>query len=232
MAQQACILIVEDDQALVELLRWHMSQAGFRTLETGDGEEALALVQQEQPDLVILDWMIASLSGIEVCRRIRRTAGQENLPVIMLTARSSEDDRLRGLEIGADDYVTKPFSPSELVMRVRAVLRRSRPAVSGGMLKVGSIVMNTSAYQVTRDGQVLQLAPTEYRMLRFFMERPGRVLSRMQLLDGVWGREGEIELRTVDVHIRRLRAALNAGGKPDLIRTVREAGYSLDEPDS
>jgi two-component system, OmpR family, phosphate regulon response regulator PhoB len=228
MSDRARILIVEDDPPLAELLHWHMTQAGFDVLVTADGEEALLLVEEERPDLVILDWMIESLSGIEVCRRIRRMTDFTALPVIMLTARSAEDDRLRGLETGADDYVTKPFSPPELVMRVRAVLRRSRPAVAGETLKVGSIAMDTSAFVVTRDGSSVQLGPTEYRLLRYFLERPGRVLSRMQLLDGVWGRDSDIEMRTVDVHIRRLRAAINTEGKKDIIRTVRAAGYSLD----
>ncbi len=226
--QRAKILIVEDDPPLAELLHWHMSQAGFDVVATADGEEALLLIEEERPDLVILDWMIESLSGIEVCRRIRRMGEMASLPVIMLTARSAEDDRLRGLETGADDYVTKPFSPAELVLRVKAVLRRTRPAVSGEMLKVGSITMDTSGYHVVRDGEPVQLGPTEYRILRYLMERPGRVLSRLQLLDGVWGRDSDIEIRTVDVHIRRLRAAMNGDGKKDIIRTVRAAGYSLN----
>lgn len=226
--QRAKILIVEDDPPIAELLHWHISQAGFDVLATADGDEALLLIEEERPDLVILDWMIESLSGIEVCRRIRRMGEMSSLPVIMLTARSAEDDRLRGLETGADDYVTKPFSPAELVLRVKAVLRRTNPAVSGEMLKVGGITMDTSGYHVVRDGEPVQLGPTEYRILRYLMERPGRVLSRMQLLDGVWGRDSDIEIRTVDVHIRRLRAAMNGEGKKDIIRTVRAAGYSLN----
>lgn len=226
--QRAKILIVEDDPPLAELLHWHISQAGFDVIATADGEEALLLIEEERPDLVILDWMIESLSGIEVCRRIRRMGEMSSLPIIMLTARSAEDDRLRGLETGADDYVTKPFSPAELVLRVKAVLRRTRPAVSGETLKVGSITMDTSGHHVARDGEPVQLGPTEYRILRYLMERPGRVLSRMQLLDGVWGRDSDIEIRTVDVHIRRLRAAMNGDGKKDIIRTVRAAGYSLN----
>lgn len=228
MSDRAKILIVEDDPPLAELLGWHMTQAGFDIISTADGEEALLLIEEERPDLVVLDWMIESLSGIEVCRRIRRMGEFASLPVIMLTARSAEDDRLRGLETGADDYVTKPFSPAELVMRVKAVLRRTRPAVAGEILKVGSIAMDTSAFNVTRDEAPVQLGPTEYRLLRYFLERPGRVLSRMQLLDGVWGRDSDIEIRTVDVHIRRLRAAINGDGKTDVIRTVRAAGYSLN----
>lgn len=228
MSNRAKILIVEDDPPLSELLQWHITQAGFDAICTPDGEEALLLIEEERPDLVILDWMIESLSGIEVCRRIRRMGEFASLPVIMLTARSAEDDRLRGLETGADDYVTKPFSPAELVMRVKAVLRRTRPAVSGEVLNVGTIAMDTSAYNVTREGQPVELGPTEYRLLRYFLERPGRVLSRMQLLDGVWGRDRDIEIRTVDVHVRRLRAAINQEGQKDIIRTVRAAGYSLD----
>jgi two-component system phosphate regulon response regulator PhoB len=230
MSGHAKILIVEDDPPLAELLNWNMTQAGFETVLTSDGEEALLLIEEERPDLVILDWMIESLSGIEVCRRIRRMGEFATLPVIMLTARSAEDDRLRGLETGADDYVTKPFSPAELVMRVKAVLRRTRPAVAGEILKVGGIAMDTSAYSVTRDGRPVELGPTEYRLLRYFLERPGRVLSRMQLLDGVWGRDRDIEIRTVDVHVRRLRAAINLDGQSDVIRTVRAAGYSLKAP--
>jgi two-component system, OmpR family, phosphate regulon response regulator PhoB len=228
MADRAKILIVEDDAPIAELVHWHVTQAGFDSIMTADGEEAILLVEEERPDLVILDWMIESISGIEVCRRIRRMSDFASLPIIMLTARSAEDDRLRGLETGADDYVTKPFSPAELVMRIKAVLRRTRPAMAGEMLSVGSITMDTSAHHVTRDGEPIQLGPTEYRLLRYFLERPGRVFSRVQLLDGVWGRDSDIEIRTVDVHIRRLRAAINTGGKKDVIRTVRAAGYSLD----
>jgi two-component system, OmpR family, phosphate regulon response regulator PhoB len=228
MSDRAKILIVEDDPPLAELLHWHVTQAGFDAIVTKDGEETLLLIEEERPDLVLLDWMIESLSGIEVCRRIRRKDEFASLPIIMLTARSAEDDRLRGLETGADDYITKPFSPAEMIMRVRAVLRRSRPAVSGAVLSAGPLSMDTSSYIVKRDGTNVQLGPTEYRLLRYFMERPGRVLSRMQLLDGVWGRDSDIEIRTVDVHIRRLRAAINVNGKKDLIRTVRSAGYSLN----
>jgi two-component system, OmpR family, phosphate regulon response regulator PhoB len=228
MSDRAKILIVEDDAPLADLLRWHVTQAGFDCVQTADGEEALLLIEEERPDLVLLDWMIENISGIEVCRRIRRKADFASLPVIMLTARSDEDDRLRGLETGADDYITKPFSPAEVIMRIRAVLRRSRPAMSGAVIQVGAVLMDTSAYTVTRDDVPIQLGPTEYRLLRYFMERPGRALSRVQLLDGVWGRESDIEIRTVDVHIRRLRAALNIGGKSDIIRTVRAVGYAIN----
>jgi two-component system phosphate regulon response regulator PhoB len=172
--------------------------------------------------------MIASLSGIEVCRRLRRTPETASLPIIMLTARAEEGDRVRGLETGADDYVTKPFSPRELVARVRALLRRLRPALSGATLEYAGIRMDTATHRATRDGVALQLGPTEFRLLRHFLEHPGRVFSREQLLDSVWGRDVYIELRTVDVHIRRLRKAINGDGLPDLVRTVRSAGYALD----
>jgi two-component system phosphate regulon response regulator PhoB len=226
------ILLVEDDASLVELIRYNLEKEGFDVVCTGDGEEALVIAQEDKPDLVILDWMIANLSGIEVCRRLRRAPTTAGLPIVMLTARAEEADRIRGLETGADDYVTKPFSPRELVARVRAVLRRLRPALSGGSLEYAGISMDTSAHKVTRDGNAVALGPTEFRLLRHFLEHPGRVFSREQLLDAVWGRDVYVEQRTVDVHIRRLRKAVNAtpGGAelPDVIRTVRSAGYSLD----
>ncbi|MGQ5701847.1 phosphate regulon transcriptional regulator PhoB [Sandaracinobacteroides sp. A072] len=222
------ILLVEDDSSLVELIRYNLDREGFSVVTTPDGEEALVLAEEEQPDLVILDWMIANLSGIEVCRRLRRAPETASLPIIMLTARAEETDRIRGLETGADDYVTKPFSPRELVARVRALLRRLRPALSGGHLEHGGVVMDTSAHKVTRDGVPVQLGPTEFRLLRHFLEHPGRVFSREQLLDAVWGRDVYVEQRTVDVHIRRLRKAINQDNLPDIIRTVRSAGYALD----
>ncbi len=225
---RAKILLVEDDANLVELIRYNLDKEGFEVVSTPDGEEALVLAEEERPDVVVLDWMIANLSGIEVCRRLRRAPETAALPIIMLTARAEEGDRVRGLETGADDYVTKPFSPRELVARVRALLRRLRPALSGGHLEYGGIVMDTSAHKVTRDGMPVQLGPTEFRLLRHFLEHPGRVFSREQLLDAVWGRDVYVEQRTVDVHIRRLRKAINGDDLPDLIRTVRSAGYSLD----
>jgi len=223
------ILLVEDDANLVELIRYNMEKEGFEVRSTPDGEEALVIAEEERPDVLVLDWMIASLSGIEVCRRLRRSPETAGIPIIMLTARAEEGDRVRGLETGADDYVTKPFSPRELVARVRALLRRLRPALSGGSLDYGGIVMDTSAYKVTRDGLPVQLGPTEFRLLRHFLEHPGRVFSREQLLDAVWGRDVYVEQRTVDVHIRRLRKAINRDDLPDLIRTVRSAGYALDQ---
>jgi two-component system phosphate regulon response regulator PhoB len=226
------ILLVEDDPHLVELISYNLEKENFDVIRTGDGEEALVLAQEEKPDLVILDWMIANLSGIEVCRRLRRAPATANLPIVMLTARVEEADRIRGLETGADDYVTKPFSPRELVARIRALLRRLRPALSGGNLDYAGISMDTGSHKVTRDGVPVQLGPTEFRLLRHFLEHPGRVFSREQLLDSVWGRDVYVEQRTVDVHIRRLRKAVNAtsGGEelPDVIRTVRSAGYALD----
>ncbi|QXQ08585.1 phosphate regulon transcriptional regulator PhoB [Sphingosinicellaceae bacterium] len=222
------ILLVEDDANLVELVTYNLDKEGFEVITTHDGEEALVLAEETRPDLIILDWMIANLSGIEVCRRLRRAPATASLPIVMLTARAEEADRIRGLETGADDYITKPFSPRELVARVRAVLRRLRPALSGGALDYAGIVMDTSAHRVTRDGTQVQLGPTEFRLLRHFLEHPGRVFSREQLLDAVWGRDVYVEQRTVDVHIRRLRKAVNGDNFPDVIRTVRSAGYSLD----
>jgi two-component system phosphate regulon response regulator PhoB len=188
----------------------------------------MLLAQESPPDLVLLDWMIEGLSGIEVCRRLRRLPDTANVPIIMLTARGEEADRVRGLETGADDYVTKPFSPRELVARVGAVLRRVRPALAGEQLTYSDIEMDIVSHKVRRGGNVIQLGPTEFRLLKHFLEHPGRVFSRERLLDSVWGHDSYIEPRTVDVHIRRLRKAINVGGKGDIIRTVRSAGYALD----
>jgi two-component system, OmpR family, phosphate regulon response regulator PhoB len=186
------------------------------------------LAEETPPDIVILDWMVESLSGIEVCRRLRRMPATANVPIIMLTARGEEEDRVRGLETGADDYVTKPFSPRELVARVGAVLRRVRPALAGETLIYFDVEMDTVSHKVKRKGQTVPLGPTEFRLLKHFLEHPTHVFSRERLLDSVWGRDSDIELRTVDVHIRRLRKAINLEGLPDLIRTVRSAGYALD----
>ncbi|MEE4351173.1 MAG: phosphate regulon transcriptional regulator PhoB [Pacificimonas sp.] len=226
------VLIVEDDTNLVELLTYNFEKEGFSTVSSGDGEEALVLAQEENPDIVILDWMIANLSGIEVCRRLRRNPDTQNVPIIMLTARTEEADRIRGLETGADDYITKPFSPRELIARINAVLRRLRPAIAGASLSYSDIEMDLGAHRVTRGGEAVALGPTEFRLLRHFLEHPGRVFSREQLLDAVWGRDVYVEQRTVDVHIRRLRKAINAGGRSDIIRTVRSAGYALDADDA
>lgn len=224
----ATLLLVEDDPALSELLEYRFSNEGYRVRATADGDEALVLAAEEVPDLVILDWMIEGTSGIEVCRRLRRDKATAHVPIIMLTAREAEDDRIRGLETGADDYVTKPFSPRELLARVSAVLRRIRPALAGETIEVGDIKLDPVAHKVSRRGQSLPMGPTEYRLLKFFMESPGRVFSRNQLLDGVWGTGSDIELRTVDVHIRRLRKAIELEHAPDPIRTVRSAGYALE----
>ena len=219
------LLLVEDDRQLAELVRFHFDRAGYDVTRTGDGEEALILAEEVRPDLMILDWMIDGISGIEVCRRLRRRPSTANLPIIMLTARGEENDRVRGLETGADDYLTKPFSPKELVARAGAVLRRVRPALAAETLDYGGVEMDLAGHKVRRNGQPVALGPTEYRLLRQFLENPGRVFSRQQLLETVWPHSEDIELRTVDVHIRRLRQAL---GEPDLIRTVRGAGYALD----
>lgn len=223
------ILVIEDEAALVELVRYNLEKEGFRVTAANDGEEGLALLNEGKPDLLVLDWMLPHVSGIEICRQVRRKTELRDLPVIMLTARGEEADRIRGLEVGADDYVIKPFSPSELVARIRAVLRRARPTGADEMLTYSGIAMDLAAHRVIRNGRNIHLGPTEFRLLRFFMERPGRVFTREQLLDGVWGRDLYVELRTVDVHIRRLRKAINADGERDPIRTVRSAGYALDD---
>jgi two-component system phosphate regulon response regulator PhoB len=220
------LLVVEDDRPIAELLKHHFTRDGFTVTSTPDGDEALILVQEIKPDLVILDWMIEGTSGIEVCRRIRRNTATASLPIVMLTARGEEADRVRGLEAGADDYVTKPFSPKELLARANAVLRRLRPSVVAEKLSYGGIEMDLIAHKVRRNGKLLAFGPTEYRLLRHFLAHPERVFSRDQLLDAVWSHDADIDTRTVDVHIRRLRLAL--GGNPELIRTVRAEGYSLD----
>ena len=225
---QPDLLLIEDDEAIAELIVWHFAREGFSVRQTPDGEQALVLVEERVPDIVLLDWMIESLPGIEVCRRLRRNPKSANVPIIMLTARGEEEDRIRGLETGADDYVTKPFSPRELVARVSAVLRRLRPALAGEMLTYADIELDSVAHKVVRAGQIVAMGPTEFRLLRHFMEHPGRVFSRGQVLDSVWGQDSDIELRTVDVHIRRLRKAINLPGTSDIIRTVRSAGYALD----
>jgi two-component system phosphate regulon response regulator PhoB len=225
----ARLLLVEDDRALADLVTFHFERSGYDVTRTGDGEEALILVDEIKPDVILLDWMIEGISGIEVCRRLRRRANTANVPIIMLTDLGEESDRIRGFETGADDYVTKPFSPRELVARVGAVMRRVRPALAGGRLSYADIEMDTAAHRVRRGAEPIALGPTEFRLLRHFLEHPGRVFSRERLLDAVWSHDPDIDVRTVDVHVRRLRQALNAGDRPDLIRTVRSAGYSLDQ---
>lgn len=221
------ILVVEDEPPLVEVLRYNLENEGYRVSVAIDGTEALTQIQAELPDLVILDWMLPQLSGIEVCRQIRTDPDSKDTPVIMLTARGEEADRVKGLVSGADDYVVKPFSPTELLARVRAVLRRSTSSSPDETLMHGDLVMDLAAHLVTRGGRPVHLGPTEFRLLRVFLKRPGRVFSREQLLDLAWGRDIYLEPRTVDVHIRRLRKALNATDDDDVIRTVRGAGYAL-----
>jgi len=224
----ARLLLVEDDTALAELVEFRFRAEGYEVVATDDGDEALLLAAEQAPDVVILDWMIEGTSGIEVCRRLRRDKATAHVPIIMLTARGAEDDRVRGLETGADDYVTKPFSPRELVARVGAIMRRIRPALAGEVLQVGDLTLDATAHRATRRGVALSLGPTEFRLLRHFMEHPGRVFSRGQLLDAVWGNDSDIELRTVDVHIRRLRKGIELDGAADPVRTVRSAGYALE----
>jgi len=222
------ILVVEDEDSLATLLQYNLDKEGFRVGLCADGEEALILIDEKQPDLVILDWMLPTVSGIEVCRRLRQRPATRNLPIIMLTARAEESDRIRGLDTGADDYVVKPFAMSELCARVRAVLRRIRPGLAEDQVSRGDIVIDRVAHKVNRHGQEVHLGPTEFRLLDHFMRHPGRVFSREQLLDAVWGSDIYVETRTVDVHIGRLRRALGAARDNDPIRTVRSAGYSLE----
>lgn len=223
------ILVVEDEDALATLLRYNLEKEGHRVSVAGDGEMALMMIDERQPDLVVLDWMLPKVSGIEVCRRIRSKPETRNLPVIMLTARGEETDRVRGLETGADDYVVKPFSMSELAARVRAVLRRIRPGLADDLIHHGDLTIDRVAHRVKRHGKEIHLGPTEFRLLDYLMQYPGRVFSREQLLDAVWGSDVYVEARTVDVHIGRLRKALNADTGADPIRTVRSAGYALDD---
>lgn len=222
------VLVVEDETAIAMLLRYNLEREGYRVCEAHDGEEALILAAERKPDLVLLDWMLPLLPGIEVCRRLRRLPTARTTPIIMLTARGEEGDKIRGFNSGADDYITKPFSPTELMARVRAVLRRSRPGAEAEMLSCEDLMMDIAAHRVKRNGRDVHLGPTEFRLLRYLLEHQGRVFSREQLLDAVWGSDVYVEPRTVDVHIRRLRKALNGDIEKDLIRTVRSAGYSLD----
>ncbi len=222
------VLVVEDEVDLVTLLTYNLEREGFRVLAAYDGEEALLLASEQRPDLVLLDRMLPHLSGIEVCRQLRRGAKTRDIPVIMLTARGEEGDRVRGLDSGADDYVAKPFSTPELMARIKAVLRRTSPSSAGDILSYADLSMDLGGHRVRRGNRDVHLGPTEFRLLRHFMQHPGRVFSREQLLDIVWGHDVYVEPRTVDVHIRRLRKALNDDSETDLIRTVRSAGYSLD----
>lgn len=223
------ILVVEDDDALGTLLRYNLEREGYDVAMATDGEDALLQAEEQLPDLVILDWMLPKVSGIEVCRRLRQRPRSRNVPIIMLTARGEESDRIRGLDTGADDYVVKPFAITELSARIRAVLRRLRPGLAEDVTVRGALELDRAAHRVTRNGDEVHLGPTEFRMLDFLMQNPGRVFSREQLLDAVWGSDIYVEVRTVDVHVGRLRKAL-AKGAPGFnpIRTVRSAGYAFE----
>jgi two-component system phosphate regulon response regulator PhoB len=227
-AARPTILVVEDEVPLLTLLRYNLEKQGFRVEEAADGQEALLRIAEARPDLVLLDWMLPALSGLEVCRQIRRRPATRDLPIIMVTARTEDQDAVRALDLGADGYITKPFAMEGLLARIRALLRRSGSVASKGTLAWRDLTMDQDAHRVSRNGRALHLGPTEYRLLEFFLQHPGRVFSREQLLDAVWGRDIHVEPRTVDVHIRRLRKAINGAGEVDVIRTVRSAGYALD----
>jgi two-component system phosphate regulon response regulator PhoB len=222
------ILLVEDETAVVELLRYNLERGGYDVTVAMDGEEALLLASERKPDLILLDWMLPNLSGIEVCRRLRRDPATRNTPIIMLTARGEETDRIRGLDTGADDFIAKPFSMNELMARLRAVMRRIRPGLAEDITNFADLTLDRAAMRVRRSGRDIHLGPTEFRLLDFFLQFPGRVFSREQLLDAVWGPDADVEARTVDVHVGRLRKAINGDSDSDLIRTVRSAGYALD----
>ena len=225
----AKVLIVEDEEAISALLSYNLEKEGFSVAISADGEDAMLNVRESRPDLILLDWMLPNVSGIELCRQLRGQMETREIPVIMLTARGEEEDRVRGLMTGADDYVTKPFSMTELVARMRAVLRRASPAVAGDVASFADIVLVRQLCRVRRGERDVHLGPTEFRLLDVLMQRPGRVFSREQLLDRVWGQDVYVESRTVDVHVGRLRKALNRRGDKDPIRTVRSSGYALDE---
>jgi two-component system phosphate regulon response regulator PhoB len=222
------ILVVEDEDSLATLLQYNLQKEGYEITVAGDGEEAMMLVDERLPDLIVLDWMLPKVSGIEVCRRLRQRNETRNVPIIMLTARGEESDRVRGLDTGADDYLVKPFSMTELTARIRAVLRRIRPGLAEDRVRRGDLLIDRVAHRVKRAGAEIHLGPTEFRLLDYLMQHPGRVFSREQLLDAVWGSDVYVEARTVDVHIGRLRKALGVSETDDPIRTVRSAGYSLD----
>jgi two-component system phosphate regulon response regulator PhoB len=228
MAKATHVLVVEDEDALAQLLKYNLEKEGYRVTVAMDGEEALVAAQENAPDLVVLDWMLPKAGGIEVCRRLRARQETRNTPIVMLTARGEETDRVRGLDMGADDYVTKPFSMTELLARLRAVMRRIRPGLAEDKIARGDIVIDRVSHRVRRAGRDVHLGPTEFRILDHLMQHPGRVFSREQLLDSVWGSDVYVEARTVDVHIGRLRKALMVGEAADPIRTVRSAGYAFD----
>lgn len=223
------VLVVEDEEAISLLLKYNLKAEGFEVTVVDDGDKALTAAKETNPDIILLDWMLPNVSGIEICRQLRARDETSAIPVIMLTARAEEEDRLRGFEKGADDYVTKPFSMKELVARINAVLRRTNPATAGNVVTLGDISLDRESMRVTRAGQEIVLGPTEFRLLKTLIKKPGRVYSRERLLDRVWGQDIYVEARTVDVHIGRLRKALNKGAEVDPIRTVRSAGYAMDE---
>ena len=225
----ARILVAEDEAALAALVEYNLTHQGYSVRLCADGDEAMLALDEETPDLALLDWMLPGISGLEICRRIRARAKSRDMPVIMITARGEEEDRVRGLDTGADDYMTKPLSMDELAARIKAVLRRARPALAGDVVRFGDITLDREVRRVHRDAREVRLGPTEFRLLECLLQRPGRVFSREQLLDQVWGRDVYVEARTVDVHVGRLRKALNRRGERDPIRTVRSAGYALDE---
>jgi two-component system, OmpR family, phosphate regulon response regulator PhoB len=225
----ATILIVEDEADLRELVRYNLEAEGFRVSTAESGDEAVERIRDGVPDLILLDWMLPGLSGIELCRRWRSREETARTPIIMITARGEEEERVRGLATGADDYVVKPFSIPELVARIQALLRRSSPQLVTNVLKAGDLELDRQSHRVRRSGRDLHLGPTEYRLLEYLMRHPGRVYSREQLLDGVWGNDVYVDERTVDVHVGRLRKAINRGREADPIRTVRGAGYAFDE---
>lgn len=226
----ALVYLVEDEPAQVEVLRYNLTQEAFQVVVARHGEQALLLVDEMIPDLIILDWMLPDISGIEICRQLRAKPNTKRIPILMLTARGEESDRIRGLETGADDYVVKPYSPSEIIARVRALLRRSRPDLVEERLELAGIGIDLARHRVSRDGEPVHLGPTEYRLLKALMERRGRVMTRAQLLDLAWGRDVHVEERTVDVHVRRLRKALGADNETTPIRTVRGVGYAFETP--
>jgi two-component system phosphate regulon response regulator PhoB len=230
-AARPTILVVEDEAPLLTLMRYNLEKQGFVVEEATDGQEALLRVAEAKPDLVLLDWMLPAMSGLEVCRQLRRRPTTRDLPIIMVTARTEDQDTVRALDTGADDYIAKPFAMEALLARIRALLRRSGAVPEKGTLRYQDLAMDQDAHRVTRASRPLHLGPTEYRLLEFFLLHPGRVFTREQVLDAVWGRDIHVEPRTVDVHIRRLRKAINGPGEADLIRTVRAAGYALDAED-
>jgi two-component system phosphate regulon response regulator PhoB len=231
-ANKPYVLIVEDEAPLVTLLRYNLEKQGFRVEDAGDGGEALTRITEAPPDLLLLDWMLPTMSGIELCRQLRRRPATRTLPIIMLTARAEDQDAVRGLDTGADDYITKPFSTEALIARIRALLRRSGSVPQKLKLSFHDISLDPASHRVIRNGRALHLGPTEFRLLEFFLRHPKRVFSREDVLNAVWGRDIHVEPRTVDVHIRRLRKAINGPGEMDVVRTVRAAGYALDYDES